>query len=184
MAALTALRTAWTTVSHAAAFFGRHYPVVFAFGGAASIQRVISVLYGDELPTAANVTGEIFTAAVRLAFVVWLVRTLITRDDGLSRRAGPRLWAFCRLQWPVVVGHLVLLTAAALIFNNLLEGAGAALVSEDQLPTFWAWLLAVKNVTIIPFTLVWLVVMVRDALRMTPLTTEGQTASGSVLRTR
>jgi hypothetical protein len=68
----------------------------------------------------------------------------------------------------VLVGHLVLLTAAMLVFNTLLEGGGAALFPESARADFLSWLLAIKNVTVIPFTLIWLVTMVRDALASVP----------------
>jgi len=151
----------------AARFFGRRYPVVFAFGVGVSVQRALSVRYPDAWPPAAGVAGEVFTLVVRLLFLLWVARALL-REPGLTAHAGTRLAGFARRDWRVLLGHLVLLTAAALLFNNVLEGAGAALLPESARSTFLAWLLAVKNVTVIPFTLIWLVTMVRDALRSVP----------------
>jgi len=148
-------------------FFGRRYPVMFAFGVGVSVQRLISVAYPDLWPPAAGVAGETFTLTARLLFLGWVARALL-RQPGLTTHAPRRLSAFARRDWPVLVGHLVLLAAATLVFNAVLEGGGAALLPESARPTFLAWVLAVKNVTVIPFTLVWLVMMVRDALRRVP----------------
>ena len=158
---------ALSTLAATARFFGRHYLVVFAFGLGASLQRFLSVRYGDSWPAAGGVVGEIFTLVLRLLFLVWVARALL-RKPGLLWHAGRRLAAFARHSWPVLVGHLVLLTAATLIFNTLLEGVGPALLPESARADFLAWLLAVKNVTVIPFTLIWLVTMLRDALASVP----------------
>lgn len=165
------IRQVWhgavSTVLAAARFFVRHYPVVFAFGLGASVQRFLSVRYGDSWPAAAGVAGETFTLVLRLLFLVWVARALL-REPGLTARAGRRLAVFARRDWPVLVGHLVLLVAATLVFNTLLEGGGAALFPESARAEVLSWLLAVKNVTVIPFTLIWVVTMVRDALASVP----------------
>lgn len=160
-------RQALDTLGEAIRFFGRNYPVVFGFGVLASIQRAGSVLFGDQLPAAANLAGEVFTLGVRAAFVAWLGWRLLAREpEGSSfpesaRRIGRGLVA----SWRVQLWHAGYLLALTLIFNNLLEGVGPLLVPASAQDLFWAALLAIKNVTIIPFCMIWLIMILRRALR-------------------
>lgn len=160
-------RQALDTLGEAIRFFGRNYPIVFGFGILASIQRAGSVLFGDQFPAAANLAGELFTFGVRAAFVTWLGWRLLVRAPGwpsfteAARRSGRGLAA----SWRVQLWHAGYLLALTLIFNNLLEGVGPLLVPASAQDLFWAALLAIKNVTIIPFCLIWLIMILRRALR-------------------
>ncbi|GAB3754233.1 hypothetical protein GCM10028864_33760 [Microlunatus parietis] len=63
------------------------------------------------------------------------------------------------------------------IFNNLLKGVGPLLVPTSAQDAFWTALLAIKNVTIIPFCMIWLIMIVRRALHAAPATPQPAQAS-------
>ncbi|MFD1827416.1 hypothetical protein [Mumia zhuanghuii] len=131
-------------------FFVHHYPVVLAFGALASAQRFVAV--GDiDFPLAESWVGETFTMLVRIAFVVWVVRRVL-RD-----RPAPAVGSHVT---GTVVASTVYLMALSLVSKIGLDAIGSQLVSEEHQSTYFSWELAIKNVTVIPFVLVWVVVLV------------------------
>lgn len=136
--------------------FVRNYPVVFAFGALASIQRFLAVSGTAEW--AGGVGGEVFTAAARLAFIAWLAWALL-RD----RRAGGPGAAGRWSDW--VSRHRVTLlisTGFLLVFLIVFKAVPDSLAGRvggiDE-ATWMSWELVIKNVTVIPFTMVWMTVL-------------------------
>lgn len=135
----------------AARFFVRHYPIVFAFGALASVQRFVSVSRYD-VPLLTGFSGEVVTMAVRIAFAVWVVRAVLRdRPDPPTTSAGTL---------GIVLASTAYLVLMTLVFKVGLDLIGNRLVAEAHQATYTSWELAVKNVTVIPFVLAWLVILV------------------------
>lgn len=147
-------------------FFGRHYLVIAGFGVLASAQRFLAVAGGESFAFAGGVGGEVFTALVRVAFLVWLVRVLFREVPSVPWRAmGPRLSRFVDDHVPMLLASAAMLVGLTIVFK-VIPDAFAAGLPEEQRSTFLAWELAVKNVTVIPFVMVWLTTIAREALRL------------------
>lgn len=175
------LASAGQTVRGALTLFARSYPVVFVFGAIASVQRFVSVSYGDQLSTPLMIGGEVLTAGVRILFLIWVYRRLIRSDARLRllpfRAWGPTLERFSRSHPRVIVGHVLLLSLALVVFKVGFDVGIPALFPEMNGDTYLSWVLAIKNVTIIPLTMIWLLTAVRDALMDGRLPTENQPPS-------
>ncbi|MFI5490280.1 hypothetical protein [Micromonospora echinaurantiaca] len=141
-------------------FFVRHYPVVFAFGVLASTQRFLAVGGGEDWAWTGGIAGELFTNGIRLLFLVWVARNML-------RTLRPT-WSDVRRSSDYIAGHRaamlwngVVLVALALVFK---VGVDTWIAGLAEPRTALAWTLAVKNVTIIPFMIVWALAVVRAAL--------------------
>lgn len=151
---------AWAVVVRAGRFFGRHYAVIAAFGLLASVQRFLAVGGGEERfgragELAAGVGGEVFTAAVRLAFLAWLVVTLYRGVDVPWSQVGARIGRFVEGHVPALLASGALLILLTLVAKVVPDAIARGLDAATR-PTALAWELAIKNVTVIPFVMVWL----------------------------
>jgi hypothetical protein len=144
------LRLALEVPRWAAGFCARHWPVVVGLSLVGSVQRLVAVTRG--LPGAAGFASEVVVLAARVALVVVVWRLAV-------RGAEPR-WAnaraFASRHWRSLLWQGALLSLAFLVFDVGLESLGSS-------PTYLAVLLFVKNPTVIAFTVVWWVGLVRQA---------------------
>jgi hypothetical protein len=137
-------------------FFARSYPAVFAFGALASVQRFLAV--SGTADWAGGVGGELFTAAARLAFVAWLARALL-RDRPIEwAEAGARWSAWASRHWATMLASAGLLLLFLIVLKAIPD-ALAGRVGGISESTWMPWELAIKNVTVIPFTMVWMTVL-------------------------
>lgn len=137
-------------------FFARNYPIVFAFGALASVQRFLAV--SGTAGWAGGVGGELFTAVVRLAFVAWLVRTLLRGRPATWADAGARWSAWASRHRATLLASAGLLLAFLLVFKAIPDAMAGRVGGIDE-STWMSWELAIKNVTVIPFTMVWMTVL-------------------------
>ncbi|MCA5894342.1 hypothetical protein LEP48_13435 [Isoptericola sp. NEAU-Y5] len=158
----TAFTEAWTAFVQALSFTGRHYLVVAGFGILVSAQRFLSVGGEERFAWAGGIAGEAFTTAVRLLFVLWLVRTLFTGSQVPWSQVWPRVTRFAEAHTGMLLASAVLLVALTLV-AKVLPAVVAGTLAADAQASFAAWELAVKNVTVIPFTLVWMTTIVHIA---------------------
>lgn len=135
-------------------FYRRHWPVIVGLSLVPSIQRLIVVSWGDHIPPSAAFASEVLVMVVRLVLLVTIWR--------LATRQRPR-WnrAFVTTHWRSLVIQGGLLMLATLIFKFGLDGVGG-LLPESARQTYLAVLLFIKNPTIIAYTLVWMVGLVRQ----------------------
>lgn len=153
---------AWQVFGRSARWFGRHYPAVAAFGLLASVQRFLSVGGGTGSSWARGAPGELFTTASRVGLFAWCVRTVFTGSKTPSRELPSRLGQYGRDHVGAVVAGVALLSALTVV-AKVVPDAVIAHLDDDSRRRALAWELAVKNVTIIPFTTVWMVIGVRHA---------------------
>lgn len=160
-------REALGVLAEAARFFVRHYPVVLAFGAIASIQRFLAVGGDERFAFAGGAAGEVVTAAVRVLFLLWLVRRLFAGERVPWSEVGARLAGFVDRRRPVLWISVAMLVVLTVVAKVIPYAVGAAL-AEDARSTYLAWELAIKNITVIPFVMIWLTVFARHALLADP----------------
>jgi len=159
----TGIHEAWTVLGQAFSFTARHYVVVLALGGLASLQRFLAVGGDERFAWAGGVPGEVFTGVVRVLFLVWVVRTMFAGAGVSWSQAGPRLSAFAGSHAPMLVASGVALVLLTLVAKGIPDGIAATL-DGDARATFQSWELAIKNVTVIPFTMIWMTAIARVAV--------------------
>jgi hypothetical protein len=149
--ALSVPRWAWE-------FYRRHLPLVVGLSLVGSVQRLIVVNWTDEIPHAIALASEAVVMAARLLLVVAIWR--------LATPAGRPSWRHLRTflaeHWLSLVFQGGLIMVAVLVFDTGLEGAGG-LLPESAQQTYLAVLLFLKNPTIVAFTFVWMVGVVRQS---------------------
>ncbi|MBP2367119.1 hypothetical protein [Pseudonocardia parietis] len=151
-------RLALSVPRWAARFFVRHWKPVVGLSLVGSIQRFVVVNWSGEIPDAVASASEVVVALARIALVVVVWRTAMR---------GVRLrWSTARgfvSRHPVSLAYQgLLLCAAFLLFDVAVERGGAALLPPAWGPTYLAVVLMVKNPTVIAFTVVWWVGLIRQ----------------------
>lgn len=106
------------------------------------------------MASAPGVAG--FTAAARLAFVTWAAVVLLRGTEWSD--AGARWSAWATRSWPTILATMVALALFLVVFK-LIPDALAGRVGDIDRETWLAWELAIKNVTVIPFTMLWMTVL-------------------------
>ncbi|GAA1327238.1 hypothetical protein [Pseudonocardia xinjiangensis] len=158
------IRTALAVPRWALGFFGRHVVMVVGLGAIPAIERFTGQL-GARDPLLGT-TLEVTTLAVRIVFVALVVRLAVTREPAISAlgaaEVGRRLRAFAAHHPRSLVLQVGLIAVLFALADLVPEQLVPALTPVG--PLYWAVLLAVKNVTVIPFTMIWLVGAVRQAL--------------------
>jgi len=152
------LRLAWEAVRWAGRFYRRHWAVIVALSLVGSVQRLVVVNWGEHVPDGVAFASEVVVVAARVLLVVVIWRWA-TRGERL-RWADAR--AFATRHWPSLVWQGVLLAAAFLVFDVGAEQVLGGLLPESARQAYLAVLLFAKNPTVIAFTLVWWVGLVRQ----------------------
>lgn len=164
------LRLSWAAVTWGAAWYARHFWLVFGLSTIPTAQRFVAVRWGDHLPPVADVGLELLTAAVRLLLVGMIVYLAWRKDPvlaGLGLRAtGSRIAASIDRHRAAFGVQFLVLGAAFGLFDILPGAAIAAWVPAGQRELVQAIVVAAKNPTVIAFTFVWEVGVARQlALR-------------------
>jgi hypothetical protein len=147
----TQFATSWETLRWALAFHGRHFLIVSALMVLPSVQRFVIMSW--ELPGPVATLSEILVIAARIGLIVYVVSKV-----GPARNAWASTKRFFRERWPSLLVTLGLLALAFAIFDLALEG-----LSDDD--TYRSVLFAVKNFTVIPFTVIWMISIARTCVQ-------------------
>lgn len=149
-------------------FYRRHLALVVGISLVPSAQRAVAQLWGSQLPGAVNVALEIVTAVARVVLFVLVLRLAILTEDRLRDvdvgESFRRMSAFARHHWRSLLLQGLLLLAAFTVFGLIPDFVIAPRIPDHAQPTYWAVLLAVKNPTIIAFTIIWEIGVVRQML--------------------
>jgi hypothetical protein len=133
-----------------------------------SVERAFVQFAGAGLPGWAAVALEVVVEGGRVLLVVLLVRWVLVADRrlrGVRLGAGARRVArYARRHWRALVLQLVGFAGAFLVLDTIPDLAIAPLVPTTAQPVYRAVLLAVKNPTVIAFTLVWELALLHQAL--------------------
>jgi hypothetical protein len=149
--ALEAPRWAWR-------FYRRHLALVVGLSLLPSVQRLGVVNWEERIPSVAATLSEVVVMAVRILLVVLIWRLAVRRPD------WGRGKAFVDTHWRSLIVQGGLLTLAFLVFDVVAEQVVGGLLPESAQQTYLAVLLFVKNPTVIAFTFIWMVGVVRQAV--------------------
>ncbi|MFI9012178.1 hypothetical protein ACIGNX_33545 [Actinosynnema sp. NPDC053489] len=152
------LRLAWEVPRWAARFYRRHWVVVVGLSLVASVQRLVVVNWGGHVPGGVAFASELVVVAARVLLVVVVWRAA-TRGERLTWAAAR---SFAARHRSSLVWQAALLAVAFLVFDVGAERVVGGLLPEAARRTYLAVLLFVKNPTVIAFTLVWWVGLVRQ----------------------
>lgn len=155
---MSELRLALAVPRWAGRFYLRHWVLLGGLSLIASVQRLVVVNWTDEVPGGVAFASEVVVLAARVLLVVVIWR-LATRGKRL-RWANAR--AFATRHWPSLVWQGVLLAVVFLVFDFGAEQVVGGLLPEAARQTYLAVLLFVKNPTVIAFTFVWWVGLIRQ----------------------
>ena len=153
-------------------FYRRHLVPILAISSVPAVERFVVVRWGSELPTWATTPLELVTVGARLLLLGVIFRLAISRDDQLNRLSGQEAWermiSFTRTRWTSLVNQLLLVTAAFVVFDVFPQQVGGRWVHDDLKPTYFAVLLAVKNLTVIAVTFAWMIGILRQMMLGAP----------------
>ena len=156
----------------AVAFYRRHLRLVGGLSAVAAVERFVVVLWGALLPSAVMPVLEFVVLGARVLLFVVSFRLAISDDERLGKLGGDEGWqrmmAFTRARWSDLVCHLLFITGAFITFDVIPERVVTRWIPDDLEATYFAILLAVKNFTVIPFTIIWLVGVLRQMLLDSP----------------
>ncbi len=150
--------TALDALRWAISFHGRHLLIISALMLVPSIQRF--VIMSRDLPGPVATASEVLVMAARIALLVYVIRAI-----GPAPHAWASAKAFLRDRWPSLLITLGLLAVAFAFFDLALERVVPLVVPDDAEDTYRSVLFAVKNLTVIPFTMIWMVSVVRQAVQ-------------------
>ena len=157
-------------------FYLRHLGLVVGISLIPAAQRAVSQLWAAQAPLASGAIGELVTAAARVALFVLVFRLAITGEErlrGLDGREGMRrIGHFARGHWRSLIVQLVLFVLVFIVFDRIPDAVIAPRVPESARPVYWAVLLFIKNPTIIAFTLIWEIGILRQMLLIPALPPE------------
>jgi hypothetical protein len=161
---LNELRIAVAVPRWALGFFRRHPLLVVTLSAVPAVERFTGQMSGRDPVLGA--TLEMTTLAARVAFIALVLRFAIPRDPDIgpigAADVGRRLRAFSAQHPRSLVLQVVLIAILFALADVVPERLVPALTPVG--PLYWALLLATKNLTVIPFTMIWLVGAVRQAL--------------------
>jgi Ca2+/H+ antiporter len=157
------LRLAFDPPRWALRFYLRRFPLVFGLSLIPAAQRYASQTW--PMPQAMDLALELVTLAARVLLVVIAFRIAVPRIEfaELLRRAR----SFADRHWPSLVCQGGLLLLLTFLFKVAPENLVP--LWTDVGPGYTAVLLAVKNVTVIAFTMLWVVGVLRQFAEHAPV---------------
>lgn len=161
------IRTARDAAIWAMRWYMARFLVVVGISMVPTVERFVRVWYADHLPGVAVVAGEILTNAARVALIVIAVRAMLA-EPATAAAPGVNRW---RLVGQAIdarpvrfYGQIGVLAIAFAIFDILPNAAVPLVVPDSDQAMVSAVLVAVKNPTVIAFTMLWMVGVVRTLL--------------------
>ncbi|UVS80346.1 hypothetical protein [Actinokineospora sp. UTMC 2448] len=140
-------------------FYLRHWKPIVGLSLVGSVQRLAMVGWGDAVPSGVAAASEVVVVVARVLLVVVVWRLAMR---GITV-AWPRIQEFVTAHWRSLVYQGLGLSVAFLVFDLGAEQGVSALLPEAWRQGYLAALLFVKNPTVIAFTVVWWIGMVRQA---------------------
>ena len=176
MTAVTSLRSSTRTAVEvlywAFAFYLNHFLLIAGISLVPAVERFVFVVWGSAFSGVTNVMLEVFVLGVRLLLLAVIIRLAIYGDDRLRRLDHEEKWermrTFVRNRWPSLIVQAFLIAVALVVFDFIPEQIITLWISEDAENLYMAILLAVKNPTVIAFTFVWMVGIVRQMMLYSP----------------
>ncbi|GIE35470.1 hypothetical protein Ait01nite_085150 [Actinoplanes italicus] len=146
----------------AGGFYLRHFVLVFGLSLIPTLQRFAVVRW--DLPPAVSITTEVLVALVRILLVALAVRLMVLECGFPAPEAWARLKFGLDARRIAFWGQWALLAVAFATFDLVPNVLIATVVPESGRELVTAWLVAVKNPTIIAFTVLWMVGIARTLI--------------------
>jgi hypothetical protein len=162
---MTQVQSALDVLRWALSFHRRHLVLVTALSLVPGGERVAVQVW--DLSGVAAVAAELVTEVARLVLIVVVARMAILAEPAPPGGRWHSVRVFLGERRPslfVQWGLLMAISAVTVLIPNLVLSRW---IPDGAERWYWAGLLAVKNVTIIPFTMIWMVGAVRQAMRHT-----------------
>jgi hypothetical protein len=152
----------WAAATWAARFYLHHFALVFGLSMIPTLQRFAIVRWDP--PAAVSITTEVLVALTRILLAALVVRMMVVESGFAGREAWARLMAGIDARRIAFWGQWVLLAAAFVVFDVVPNALIATVVPESARNLVTAWLVAVKNPTIIAFTVLWMAGIARTLI--------------------
>ncbi|RDI34895.1 hypothetical protein [Lentzea flaviverrucosa] len=138
--------------------YTRHLGLVVGLSSIASVQRLVTVNWTQDIDPVVATASEVVVLAARIALVV-LVWRIAMAGRTFSWSTGRE---FARRHWRSLVWQAVFLGVAFAVFEVFAEHVVSALLPASARQTYLAVLLFLKNPTIIALTFLWWIGIVRQ----------------------
>lgn len=170
------LPLAWSMLSWALVFFARYYVLIGGLSLIAGVGRLLQIVKHGELHPMAFMGLEVLVLGIRL-----LMLLAIARIAKVDRETVREFFARGASRWMVPVAGIVLFILFAMVFNRLVFLLVNWLIGNEDVVQAMARLspralnmvilrtalsLFIKNLTIIPFMLVWMTGVVKHVAQM------------------
>lgn len=166
----------------AATCYRRHAGVVIGLSLVGSFERAVLQLWGQDWSSTTIWSLELVVIAARVALFLYVFRVLISSDAHLAavpiREGAHRVARFVGRQWRMLLVQVVLAVVVFVLVEAVPDGVIAPAIPADARPTYWAAVLAIKNPTIIAFTMIWEIALLRHALLLGAPVGEGVATDG------
>ncbi|MCX2947075.1 hypothetical protein [Lentzea sp. NEAU-D7] len=139
--------------------YTRHLGLVVGLSSVASVQRLVTVNWTDEISPGLATASEFVVLAARIALVV-LVWRIAMSGRTLRWSAGRE---FAGRHWRSLLWQVLFLGVAFAVFEVLAEHVVSALLPASARQTYLAVLLFLKNPTVVALTFLWWIGLVRQA---------------------
>lgn len=164
MFAVEYMQPALKSLLTAMKLYGRSFVRLTVLSAVPALVRVVLFL---DVPWISDVMAgvlELLVVGFRLAILFVAFRVVWPQDA--TRPAAPaRAGAMHRLSWPAAVWQVLVLIVAVLLLNLAADGLAGLIADETQVRTAFSY--ALKNLFIIPFWLVHLLVALRTTVQGT-----------------
>ncbi|GAA3836537.1 hypothetical protein GCM10022226_68120 [Sphaerisporangium flaviroseum] len=168
MSIRSGLRLSRDAARWGARFYLRRFVIVFGLSTVPTVQRFVAVRWGQDLPTSVNVTAEIVTAASRLLLLYVIVKLAFGGDPEVGRLTRETRWErlgrFIDHRRSDFAVQFLVLGAAFVVCDVLPTMAIEQWVTGDVREWVTATLVAVKNPTVIAFTMIWMTAVARQMI--------------------
>lgn len=150
-------------------FYREHLFLIVAISLVPAVHRFVFILWGWNFP---SLILEVLVTGARILLIGVIIWIAIYRDDGISQMSDEtkqgRMEAFFSAEWPSLIVQFALLAGVIVVFNFILEQIVVQWLPPNLEAIYLASLIAAKNPTVIAFTMIWMVGIVRQMLLYTP----------------
>lgn len=155
------LHVALSTLQQSLFLYGRHIALFTAVSGLPALARIALFLEAPWMSGAVSGIVEGVVGIFRL--ILFFVAFRLVWTDGFFHLGGALGRAQTHVSWPLIVWQVALLALVPLVLNYVAGLVGATLSADPRVQTAITY--GLKNLLIIPFWMVYLLVAIRKTLQ-------------------
>lgn len=156
---LVAVRTLLTALG----LYGRHFVLLTAFSLVPALARAALFLEVSWMSGLLSGAAELIVVGFRVTLLFVALGLVWPRSPDHPRRAVPDNRSLSSAQWVTVACQVILLALFSLILNAAVNGVAGIVAADQSVQTALSY--ALKNLFIIPFWIVHLLVAIRTTLK-------------------